>query len=136
LIFTGLGGYCFPFLGFVTSTQLLAAQVWDGGTAYYAIGPILPLNSWTHVVETWSSANGLNLYINGTLYATTAVNNYGASGTPSYMTIASTMSAYFTSGWCTSQGVLVWNYYNGAVDELRIFNRQLNATEVYSLSMC
>ncbi|CAF0922594.1 unnamed protein product [Didymodactylos carnosus] len=132
---SGAGGWCLPFLGF-TSSQQLAAQIWDGLLVQSALGPILTLNAWTHVVETFSIANGLKLYINGTLYSTTSpITQYLASGYQNYMTIASTLTASVSSSLCTtSAGLVGFGYYNGSVDELKIYSRELTAEDVCTLS--
>jgi hypothetical protein len=136
LFSVGTSGWCLPFIGFASTTQL-AIQVWGGSTANYVLGPIPPINSWTHVVQTWSSASGLTLYIDGELYAqNSTVTAYAASGVPDYLTLASTLEAipYPASG-CSTTGVLGGlGYYNGSVDELRVYSRELSALEVCALA--
>ena len=136
IYFVGTSGWCVPFIGFA-NTNNLAIQIWNGSTANYVLGPIPPLNSWTHVVQTWSSASGLSLYINGALYAQdSTVKAYAASGMSDYLTVASTLQAipYPTNG-CTTSGVLGGlGYYNGSVDELRVYSRELSALEVCALA--
>ena len=132
----GTSNWCLPFIGFAGNGNL-ALQIWGGSTANYVLGPIPPLNSWTHVVQTWSSANGLSLYINGALYGQNPLaTTYAASGTANYLTVASTLQAipYPASG-CSSTGVLGGlGYYNGSVDELRVYSRELSAVEVCALA--
>jgi hypothetical protein len=111
--------------------------VWGGSTANYVLGPIPPINSWTHVVQTWSSAGGLTLYINGELYAQdSTVTAYFASGLPDYLTLASTLQAPpYSTNTCSLTGVLEgMGYYNGSVDELRVYSRELSALEVCALA--
>jgi hypothetical protein len=95
------------------------------------------LRSWTHVVQTWSSTNGLSLYINGVLYAqNSTVTAYISSGVPDYLTLASTLLAipYPLFG-CSTTGVLAgMGYYNGSIDELRVYSRELSALEVCALA--
>ncbi|CAF3019122.1 unnamed protein product [Rotaria sp. Silwood2] len=85
-----------------------AIQIWGGSTAKYVLGPIPPLNSWTHVVQTWSPTNGLTLYINGALYAQgSTFLTYGASGVSNYLTLASTLQAIpYPANGCSTTGVL------------------------------
>jgi hypothetical protein len=93
------------------------------------------VNTWTHVVETFSIQNGLRLYVNGTLYSSvTNISTYLASGVPNYLTIASTLAASVTPQYCTSTSVLGLGSYNGAVDELRVYSRELTAEDVCTLS--
>jgi hypothetical protein len=132
----GTSGWCLPFIGFASTTHL-AVQVWGGSTSNYVLGSIPPLSSWTHVVQTWSSANGLTLYIDGALYAQdVSVTTYSASGTTNYLTLASTLLAipYPVNG-CSTAGVLgAMGYYNGTLDELRVYSRELTALEVCALA--
>jgi hypothetical protein len=132
----GTSAWCLPFIGFASTTHV-AIQVWDGSTASYVLGPILPLNSWTHVVQTWSSSHGLSLYINGALYAQdSTVTNYAASGVADYLTLASTLQAIpYPANGCSTTGVLGGlGYYNGLLDELRVYSRELSALEVCALA--
>ncbi|CAF1013056.1 unnamed protein product, partial [Didymodactylos carnosus] len=129
---SGTGAWCLPFIGFA-STQQLAVQIWGGSTADYALGPIPPVNSWTHVVQTWSTSSGLNIYINGSLYGTNSgATAYGASGVDDFLTLASTLQAIpYPANGCSTTGVLGGlGYYNGYVDELRIYSRELTALEI------
>jgi len=132
----GTSGWCLPFIGFASTTHL-AIQVWGGSTANYVLGPIPPLNSWTHVVQTFSTTSGLSLYIDGVLYAQdSTITTYAASGVADYLTLASTLEAipYPVSG-CSTTGVLGGlGYYNGVLDELRVYSRELSALEVCALA--
>ncbi|CAF0817018.1 unnamed protein product [Adineta steineri] len=130
---SGTNGWCMPFIGF-TSSEYLAVQVWDGSTMRYVLGPILTVDTWTHVVQTFSITNGLKLYINGTLYSSASnVTAYSASGVSNYLTIASTLTASISSN-CLPNGVLDLDSYNGGVDELRVYNKELTSEDVYTLS--
>jgi hypothetical protein len=79
----------------------------------------------------------LSLYINGALYARDATfTTYAASGVPDYLTLASTIEAIpFPIGGCSTTGVLTGlGYYNGSIDELRLYSRELSASEVCALA--
>ncbi|CAF1493322.1 unnamed protein product [Adineta steineri] len=132
----GTAGWCLPFIGFASTTHL-AIQIWGGTIAKYVLGPILPINSWTHIVQTWSSTSGLSLYINGELYAHDSTStSYGASGVANYLTLASTLQAIpYPAGGCSTTGVLGGlGYYNGLVDELRVYSRELSGLEACALT--
>jgi hypothetical protein len=74
----------------------------------------LPLNMWTHLAATYDGAR-IRLYVNGVQTTTVA-----ATGT--LVTSASPLRI---------GGNLVWGeYFDGIIDEMRIYNRALTATEI------
>lgn len=75
-------------------------------------------NSWTHVGYTYSSTNGIRLYINGTYFSTSGAFSSSASGNPMYMAIGSN----FGSNTC-SPGY--GGYFNGVADEFYLYSREL-----------
>jgi hypothetical protein len=99
------------------------------------IGPILPANIWTHVAVTYSSTHGIRLYVNGTLNGTTASIIYSASSQVNILTLANRLQGNLTSagGTCNSQSI-VPNVYFGDMDEFRVYSRELNASDVYTLA--
>lgn len=111
-------------LGVNTVTRALVAQYLDAGDTYRTIlSTVIPLNTWSHIVLTISSSNGLYLYLNGSLVGsyTTAVavttltslsigvNNYNQSNT-------------VVQGW------------TGEIDDVRIYNRVLTIGEIQALA--
>jgi hypothetical protein len=93
------------------------------------MGPILPINTWTHIVQTYSSTNGLQLYINGGLYGSAPVNTFSSSSLTMCVLLAS-------SGLGTNcqTGLISMGSYSGAIDEFYVYNRELNALEVCPLA--
>ncbi len=77
-------------------------------------GAALPLNTWSHLAATYDNAN-LRQYINGTLVATKAV-------TGSIITSTDVLRIGGNSTW--------GEYFNGTIDEVRIYNRALTAGEI------
>lgn len=77
---------------------------------------LIPVNAWTHISATYNSVSGnFNIYINGLLDTSAVV----AGATPS----SNTDSLYVgISGASTP--------FNGKLDEVRLWNRELTATEV------
>ncbi|CAF1433147.1 unnamed protein product [Didymodactylos carnosus] len=119
--------WCVPFMGFKSTGEIIG-QVWP---VVYALGPILTLGVWTHIAETFSTANGVRLYINGTLYSTSGGGtSYAASGQPNYITVAS----YSSNGLGCAQGQVSPGPFHGYIDELKIYSRELNSTDVYALA--
>jgi glucose/arabinose dehydrogenase len=91
-------------------------QVFVGGEQN-AVGPAaLPLNAWTHLAVTFDSTT-LRLYVNGALAGSKAV--------------AGSMAA--STGVLRIGGNSVWpEYFAGLIDEVRVYNRALSATEIGS----
>ena len=82
-------------------------------SATSAAGPVAA-NAWTHLATTYDGAN-LRLYVNGTLVATRAMT--GAIGA--------------TSSPLRFGGNVVWpEYFQGRIDDIRVYNRALTGAEV------
>ena len=125
---------CFPLLGFESNGSLVA-QINMGGTTFAtAIGPILSTSSpsWSLVVQTWSSTNGLRLYINDTLFSSVSTGStFGASGkTPNYLTLANCRSGCDI---CSSGSVGAPGPFSGSIDDWRMYSRELTAGDVCTL---
>jgi hypothetical protein len=74
----------------------------------------LPLNTWTHVAVTYDGTT-LRVFINGTQAGSAAVAGSIAAST----------------GALRIGGNSVWGeYFNGLIDEVRIYNRALSAAEI------
>jgi hypothetical protein len=71
------------------------------------------------------------------LYAQdSTVTKYAASGVANSLTLASTLKAIpHPQNGCSTTGVLGgMGYYNGSIDELRVYSRVLSALEVCALA--
>ena len=81
------------------------------------LGPsALPLNTWSHLAMTWDGLV-MRMYVNGTQVSTSAL-----TGT------ARTSTSPLRIG-----GNAVWpEWFNGVIDEVRVYNRALSAAEVAS----
>ena len=108
----------------INSTGQLAAYSWSGAVVQ-VMGPVVPANSWTHVVSTYSPTSGLRLYVNGSLYNSSPPFAFVASGISNYLLIGSPRMGIFcpVCGYYDGQ-------YSGAVDELRVYSRELAADEI------
>lgn len=117
-----------PILGFATNGSLVA-QVWTG-VARTAFGPILSISSiWHHVVQTWSSTNGLRLYVNNSLVKTdSSVMNYTASTMQNNVRLANRPNRPCALGGITSAVA-----YRGDIDDFRIYSRELNLDDICAL---
>ena len=90
------------------ATSASPASDGPGGTAQ------LPLNTWSHVAATYDGSN-LRLYMNGTLVGTRAISGQ-VTATANPLRIG---------------GNTIWGeYFAGRIDEVRIYNRPLAATEI------
>ncbi len=124
---TGSGAWCLPMIGF-SSNGSIVAQTWEGSSVS-VMGPILPINTWTHIVQTYSSTNGLQLYINGGLYGSATVTTYSASNLVMCVTLGS--SGFGTN--CQT-GLISMGPYSGGIDEFYVYSREINALEVCPLA--
>lgn len=76
-------------------------------------GPV-PLNTWTHLAATYDGTT-LRLYVNGVLAGSKAISG-SLLNTPNPLTIG---------------GNAVWSeFFQGQIDEVRLYNRALTATEI------
>ena len=89
----------------------------------------LPINVWTHITITYSSRNGLILYINGTFYGTTGEMSYRASEETSILTLGNSLD-----GSACYRGSITSDAYVGDIDEFRVYSRELNAMDVDELA--
>ncbi|MBI3596887.1 MAG: fibronectin type III domain-containing protein [Nitrospirae bacterium] len=81
----------------------------------------VPGTTWTHVAVTGNSS-GHKIYINGVLDANVSATPYLAPATMDTLTIGTEdASPFFTS------------YFNGRIDEVRIYNRALTEPEIVSV---
>lgn len=77
---------------------------------------------------TYSPTNNLRLFINGSLYTTTVYMAYPPSNAPMYVTLANPLNGTGCGSYSTRR------QYLGGIDELRIFSRELNTTDISTLA--
>ena len=117
--------------GFLANGQL-AARSW-AGIPMIINGPVIPANIWTHLAATYSPTNGLQLYINGTFINSTVPFNFDASGAPMYLTLGNSLFGV-QGGTCNTHMIAHGGTFNGTIDELRVYARELEANDVYTLA--
>jgi hypothetical protein len=128
---SGIGSTCFPLLGFASNGAIVAQVLTSSATVVTATGPILPVSSWIPIVQTWSATNGLNLYVNNTLVSSVGASTFLGSGTtPNYLTLGGCLSG---CGVCSSGLVGAAGPFTGAIDDWRIYSRELTAIDVCTL---
>ncbi|CAF4075554.1 unnamed protein product, partial [Adineta steineri] len=120
-------GWCVTLLGFRSTGEIVATNWASSGKE--VVGPVLPINVWTHVASTFSTMNGLRFYINGIYNGTTGVMSYIAAQQAVILTLGNPM----TGGSCNSSSI-VTGVYSGYLDEFRVYSRELSATNVYTLA--
>ena len=110
------------------ATSISLQIMHDAGNNYievHAPQDSIAVNQWYHVCFTYdgsSQASGVKLYINGVSQTTTIVMN----------TLSASIANYFGAGIGMRNGSL--QPYQGKIDDVRIYNRALSATEVAALS--
>ena len=90
-------------------------------------GPFLSLNTWSHVAFTFSPTNGNTQYYNGVAVGSTGATTSGnVYGTIMWLNIG--------YNFCWSSAYIPCGGYQGSVDELYVYSRELNASEIYTLA--
>ena len=109
------GGLAYALYASDGASRPPAGYINRSGADVSAIGTsTLPLNAWTHLAVTYD-ASALRLYVNGTQVATRS----------------QTGNITTSTGALRIGGNSVWGeYFNGVIDEVRIYNRALTATEI------
>jgi hypothetical protein len=117
-------------MGFSSNGSIIIAG-WDNSLRE-VMGPILPTNNWTHIVYTYSTTNGVQLYINGTLNGTTGSILYSASSLVDILTLGNPLQ--LSNGSSCITHLIVSNAFNGSIDEFRVYSRELNITDIQALA--
>ena len=125
--FSGIIGNnsCFRFIGFNASGNI-EIQILNGVNIIILTGPIMSIGIWNHVVYTYSSINGMRLYVNGTLFGS-IVTTYSASG------VANALVFGNPSFGNTCGSSLPNDQFYGSIDEVRLYSRELTAIEISQL---
>ncbi|CAF0949776.1 unnamed protein product [Adineta steineri] len=120
-------GWCVSLLGFRSTGEIVATNWASSGKE--VVGPVLPINVWTHVASTFSTMNGLRFYINGIYSAGTGVMNYGAAQQAVILTLGNPIAG----GSCNSMSITT-GIYSGYLDEFRVYSRELSVADVYTIA--
>ena len=127
-------GWCIPFIGLHSNGSIVAQMLTGSIILPCLISTLTPSSTtWTHVVETWSTTNGLRLYINGALAGSLpSITNYVASGASNFITLGNSLSGMgVCSGGCL--GTRVPGAYDGDIDDFRVYSRELSGSEVSTI---
>ena len=126
--------WCIPFIGLHSNGSIVAQLFIGGGLVPCVIGASTSsFTAWTHVVETWSTTNGLRLYIDGALTGTlSSVTNYVTSGVSNFITLGNSLSGVNSClGGCL--GTRAPGAYDGDIDDFRVYSRELSGSEVSTI---
>ncbi|CAF2754209.1 unnamed protein product [Rotaria sp. Silwood2] len=121
-------GWCAQFIGLNSLGQIIANGYSASGMVSVT-GPVLTVDQWVHIVETYSQLNGVRLYVNGILYGQSSAFVYAASGSP--MTV--TLGQFLNGASCDHTGIQS-GYYRGQIDEFYIYSRELSQVDVTALA--
>ncbi|WP_425392096.1 BspA family leucine-rich repeat surface protein [Ekhidna sp.] len=108
----GSAGGAFMYLGIrETSGNIMVGDTWGDS------GVPLPANEWAQVVASFDGSSA-NLYLNGELVATETGRSYDLSVGNLYV---------------GRQGTVNDEYFGGSIDDIRVYNRVLDETEITEL---
>lgn len=115
-----------PALYVDTAGRLRASVFWHGATTYQ-INPTTVVNNgkWHHVVDTYTNGTE-SLYLDGVLVGQQSYSETGYSANYSYF-----IGTGYANSW-PNVGAS-WFYFNGSIDDARVYNRALSAEEVKRL---
>ncbi|CAF1381877.1 unnamed protein product [Didymodactylos carnosus] len=123
--FIGGTGSCVDIIGLTSGGQIMI-QAWYSNLPAI-VGPQLTINTWTHIGYTFSTTNGIILYVNGVMYLSTPSTGFYTSGYIMYITLGYNLG-------CCGCGNLPNIPYQGSIDEVHIYRRELSATEIATLA--
>jgi len=112
------GAWNMPFLS-LSSSAVLYGWAWGGGQ----INTNVSFNKWYFAVVVYDSSEGIKLYVNGKLEASSSNTNYSASDSVDYWTTY--ISGAKPSG--------VPSYFTGKIDNVRIYEKALTSAQIERL---
>lgn len=135
----GTGTPCYDLLA-MTSTGNIVVQLMTTVTNVTdLLGPILPNNTWTHIAVVYGYTSGMRLYVNGALavmsrpYVSIPVYTYA----PLFLTLANTNPrgpAYSVNCPGGSSTGYTPGAFSGAIDDFRLYIRELDGQEICVLA--
>ena len=107
-----------------TANGQFVTQVYGWASVF---GPFLPLNTWSHVAFTFSTTRGNSQYVNGVLIGTTGATSFSNPW-------SSIMWLHIGYNFCWSTNYISCAGFQGSVDELYLYNRELSASDIWALA--
>jgi hypothetical protein len=132
-------GNCYDLLVFAPTGNLVLQWMLSTSVVTATEGPILSANIWTHVAVVYGSINGVRLYINGQ-FITSSLNtvtlNLQDTLVPLYVTLGNVgLSGPSSAIICQNGSIPISSgSFSGAIDDFRLYNRELNSQEIYVLA--
>ena len=112
------GGWNMPFMS-LSSDGVLYGWAWGGGQVSKNVG----FGKWIFGVVAYDPIKGIKLYVDGELADLNSNTGYSASGSTDYWTT-------YISGAKPSN---VPSYFNGKIDEVRIYKQSLSSAQIKKL---
>ena len=134
-------GTCYDLLGLTASGNIVLQWIMSTSNVNRTQGPIISANTWTHIAVVYQWDKGIRLYLNGQLGGSSSntagftLYDINAAPLPWYMTFGNTSplgSPAATN--CLSSSSIVPGAFSGAIDEFRLYNRELSFGELCVLS--
>ena len=91
------------------------------------VGPTVPVSQWTHVIYSYSQANGQTMYVNGAQIGRTGSIVFYSSGQIDWLTFGYNLG-------CWTPGPTNGVPYSGMIDEVYIYRREITASEAMALA--
>ena len=130
---------CLLVLGLQSTSNVLVAYLPNAtatGAGVNIIGPQMPSHAWVNVVFTWSAQKQANLYTSSYLQgsSTDASTLNNARGGNNSLPMTMTLGTYNGSASCRGiAGVNVSQQFMGSLDEVYVFARELQVSEIEQL---
>lgn len=135
----GTGTPCYDLLALSSTGHIVAQIIYSMTNITDLQGPVLSNNIWTHIAVVYSYTNGMRLFVNGAL---TAVSRpYSAipvlALTVVYITLGNTNPtgpAYAMSCPVGTNTSILPGPFSGAIDDFRLYIRELDGQEICVLA--
>ena len=136
---TGNGTTCYDLLAFTSTGALVAQWVQNSGVVNATQGPVIPANAWTHVAVLYGSINGLRLFVNGQLAASslnTGTQNFPNFDNQQYVTLGTNNPWALTTTTTCQNGTIpiLSGQFIGGVDQFRLYSREIDSQELCVLA--
>jgi hypothetical protein len=134
---SGVTSPCYDLLG-LTSNGAIVAQISPSVSSVMGLqGPIVVANVWTHIALVYGPTYGMQLWVNGSFVNSTTVPSGVYSFVPPYyINLGNTNPGTNAppTGCAVDTLAIGTSSYSGAMDEFRLYQRELNFDEICVLS--